>query len=257
MPVDWESSLMVNVFKQKGDSMECSNYRGIKLTEHLLKVLERVLDVRLRDIVKISKQQYGFVRGRGTVDAIFVIRQLQEKRLEGNQKLFCAFVDLEKAFDRIPREVVFWCLRKRRVPEKLVRLVEMMYKRTRTAVITAHGRTEMFDVGVGLHQGSALSPFLFVLVMDVLTEEIRNENLWELLYADDLVITAETEEELQRRVIEWQESMERGGLKVNVGKTEVMVSSKVEGERILVKDRRDVDLEQVESFKYLGSTLNH
>ena len=115
--------------------MECSNYRGIKLTEHGLKVLERMLDERLRDIVKIGKQQYGFMSGRATMDAIFIVRQLQEKKLEGNQKLYCAFIDLEKAYDRIPREVIFWCLRKRKVPEMLVRLVEMMYRRTRTKVI--------------------------------------------------------------------------------------------------------------------------
>ena len=256
MPRDWEESLMIYIFKQKGDIMECGNHRGIKLTEHGLKVLERILDERLREIVKIGKQQYGFMKGRGTLDAIFIVRQLQEKRLEGNQKLFCAFIDLEKAYDRIPREVVFWCLRKRKVPEKLVRLVEMMYRRTRTKVLTTVGETETFEVSVGLHQGSALSPFLFVLVMDVLSREIRNEELWELLYADDLVITAENEVDLQRRVTEWQESLERGGLKMNVNKTEVMVSSKEGGDRIAIQDIRGSDIKQVEKFKYLGSTLS-
>ena len=101
--------------------MECSNHRGIKLTEYGLKVLERILDERFRDIVKTGKQQYGFIRGRGTVDALFIVRQLQEKGLEGNQKLYCAFVDHEKAWERIPREVVFWSLSKSKIPEKLVR----------------------------------------------------------------------------------------------------------------------------------------
>ena len=257
MPRDWEESQMVHIFKQKGDILACSNHRGIKLTEHGLKILERVLDERFRDIVNIGRQHYGFMKGKGTVDAIFIIRQLQEKKLEGNQKLFCAFLDLEKAYDRIPREVVFWCLRKRRIPEKLVRLVEMMYRRTRTKVLTAVGETETFEVSVGLHQGSALSPFLFVIVMDVLSEGIRNDELWELLYADDLVITADSEEELQRRVEDWQESLERGGLKVNVDKTEVMVNSKEGRDRIVIQEVRGSELKQVEKFKYLGSTLDH
>ncbi|XP_066956282.1 uncharacterized protein [Macrobrachium rosenbergii] len=86
----------------------------------------------------------------------------------------------------------------------------MIYQRTSTKVITAVGETENFEVSVGLHQGSALSPFLFVLVMDVLSEEIRNEVLRELLYADDLVITAEDEEDLQRRVERSTLSQEEG-----------------------------------------------
>ncbi|XP_066968141.1 uncharacterized protein [Macrobrachium rosenbergii] len=88
MPRDCEESLMVYIYKQKGDVMECGNYRGIKLTEHGLKVLERIMVERLREIVKIGKQQYGFMRGRGTVDAVFIVRQLQEKRLEGNKELY-------------------------------------------------------------------------------------------------------------------------------------------------------------------------
>ncbi|XP_068232179.1 uncharacterized protein [Palaemon carinicauda] len=117
MPKDWEESLMVSIFKQNGDIMESSNYRGIKLTKHSLKSL----DERSREIVKIGKQQCGSMRGRWTVDAIFMVRQLQEKRLDGNQKLLCAFVDLEKAYDRIHRELMFWCMRKRNV--QLVRMV--------------------------------------------------------------------------------------------------------------------------------------
>ncbi|XP_068224148.1 uncharacterized protein [Palaemon carinicauda] len=134
--------------------MECSNHRGIKLTEHGLEVLESVLDERLGDIVKIGKEWYLFMSGRGTVDTIFMVKQLQEKRLAGNQKLFCAFVNLEKAYDRIPREVMLWCLMKRKVPEKLVRIVEMIYKRTIAKVITVVGETEAFEDSVELHHGS-------------------------------------------------------------------------------------------------------
>ena len=89
--------------------------------------------------------------------------------MEGNQKLYGCFVDLEKAYDRVPREIVYWCLRKKRVPEKLVRLIKVMYQGARTTIRTVHGKTEEFEVKVGLHQGSALSPFLFAIVIDVLS----------------------------------------------------------------------------------------
>ena len=97
---------MVNVYKGKGDTLACGSFRGIKLLEHTMKVLERVIEGRLRKIVKIDSMQFGFMSGRGTTDAIFIVRQLQEKYLAKSKDLWMAFVDLEKAFDRVPRENV-------------------------------------------------------------------------------------------------------------------------------------------------------
>ena len=255
IPDDWRKSTIVPLFKQKGDILECGNYRGIKLMEHGLKIMERVIDERLRVEVHIDKMQFGFMKGKGTVDAMFIVRQLQEKTLEGNEELFCAFIDLEKAYDRVPREVVYWCLRKKGVLEKTVRVIQELYKGVVTTVRTKSGETEEFEVKVGLHQGSALSPFLFIIVMDVLSAEIRDKQKWEMLFADDLVITARTEEELQDRVLKWQESLQAGGLKVNVQKSEVMRSGR-EKEDIQIRDVRGVEMRQVEKFKYLGSVIS-
>ena len=70
---------MVNVYKGKGDPLECGSYRGIKLTEHVMKVLERVVEYRVSGSVDLSDMQFGFRPGRGTMDAIFIVRQMQEK----------------------------------------------------------------------------------------------------------------------------------------------------------------------------------
>jgi hypothetical protein len=110
IPQDWCKSWMVNVYKGKGDALECGSYRGIKLLEHVMKILERVIESRVKRIVKIDEMQFGFMTGKGTTDAIFIVRQLQEKYLGKKKDLWMAFVDLEKAFDRVPREVVWWAL---------------------------------------------------------------------------------------------------------------------------------------------------
>ena len=102
IPEEWRKSILIPIYKQKGDILQCGNSRGIKLTEHAMKVLDRVIDDRLRRMIDIDDMQCGFMKGKGTVDAIFTMRQLQEKTIEGNEKLYCAFVDLEKAYDRVP-----------------------------------------------------------------------------------------------------------------------------------------------------------
>ena len=107
-----------------------------------------------------------------------------------------------------------------------------------------------------LHQGSALSPFLFAVVLDVLSEDVREAMLWDLLFTDDLVITAETMEELQERYEAWRENLERGGLKVNIRKTEVMLSSRDGREDLNVMSGAGEELKQVTSFKYLGSVVS-
>ena len=110
--------------------------------------------------MKIDDMQFGFVPGKGTVDAIFMARQLQEKFLEKRKDLFFAFVDLEKAFDRVPREVVRWALRQLGVEEWLVQTVMTMYQRVRT-VEEKQGYSTEFEVKVGVYQGSVLIPLLF------------------------------------------------------------------------------------------------
>ncbi|KAK3570243.1 hypothetical protein QTP86_017136 [Hemibagrus guttatus] len=121
--------------------------------------------------------------------------------------------DLEKAYDRVPREELWYCMRKSGVAEKYVRVVQDMYERSRTVVRCAVGQTEEFNVEVGLHQGSALSPFLFAIVMDQLSEEVRQESPWTMMFADDIVICSESREQVEENLERWRFALERRGMK--------------------------------------------
>ena len=107
VPDEWNESFVISLYKGKGDSLECGNYRGLKLLEVLQKVLECILETLIREQISIVTMQFGFMPGRGTTDAIFILRQLQKKYFGKRKDLFFAFVDLEKAFDRIPRKVLW------------------------------------------------------------------------------------------------------------------------------------------------------
>ncbi|KAK3510265.1 hypothetical protein QTP70_032584 [Hemibagrus guttatus] len=253
MPEEWRRSVLVPIFKNKGDVQSCSNYRGIKLMSHTMKLWERVVEARLRKVVEICEQQYGFMPRKSTTDAIFALRILMEKYRDGQKELHCVFVDLEKAYDRVPREELWYCMRKSGVAEKYVRVVQDMYERSRTVVRCAVGQTEEFNVEVGLHQGSALSPFLFAMVMDQLSEEVRQESPWTMMFADDIVICSESREQVEENLERWRFALERRGMKVSRSKTEYMCVNGREGSGTVRLQGEEV--KNVQEFKYLGSTV--
>ena len=222
MPEEWRRSVLIPVYKNKGDAQCCGKYRGIKLISHTMKIWERIIETRLRDRVEISKQQYRFMPRKGTTDAMFALRMLMKKYRKGQKELHCVFVDLKKAYDRVAREELWYCMRKSGIVKKYVQLVQNMYEGSKTVVRCAVGTTESFKVKVGLHQGSALSPFLFAVIMDRLTDEVRREPPWTMLFADDIVICEETREEVGQRLESWRYALERRGMKVSRSKTEYL-----------------------------------
>ena len=226
IPDDWTRSVLIPLYKGKGDPMECGSYRAIKLLEHAMKVFESVLDKIIRQRVDLAKLQFGFIPGKGTTDAIFVVRQMQERYREKNKELYFAFIDLEKAFDRVPRDIMRWALRKAGVEEWLVQAVMSLYRNPRTCIKIQEVFSGEFEVGVGVHQGSVLSPLIFIIVMDVLARELGGNLPWELLYADDLMLMEFSEEGIREKLRRWKHGLEIRGLKVNMEKTKVMAMGK-------------------------------
>jgi len=204
--------------------MECGFYGGIKLLEHAMKLAERIFEHRIQQQIDIDDMQFGFMKSKGTTDTIFIVRQMQEKFRAKEKKLFC-FVDLEKAFDRVPREVIRWAaIRKLGVEEWLVSAVMSMYTGAKTVVRTVYGNSNSVKVKISMHQGSALSLLLSVIVMEGLSREFRVALPWELLYEHDLVVIAETEDDLIKRLNEWKDNMETRDMRVNMNKTKVMIN---------------------------------
>ena len=113
-----------------------------------------------------------------------------------------AFVDFEKAFGRVPREVSWCALRHAGVEEWMVNVIKSLYERVTTAVKRNGEESENFKVKVGVHQGSVLSPLLFNIVMQAIADNFKKGLPWELLYADDLVLLAESRLELEKRLTE-------------------------------------------------------
>ena len=134
MPDEWRS-ILVPIYKNKGDIQSCTNYQGIKLMSHTMKLWERVIEHRLRAIMWVFINQFDFMPGRSTMEAIFLIRQVMERyRKKKKKDLHMVFIDLEKTYDKIPKNIMWWALDKHKVPTKYVGLIKDMYNNVVTRV---------------------------------------------------------------------------------------------------------------------------
>ena len=253
IPTVWRTSILTPLYKGRGNMTECNNYRGIKLMCHGMKLYERLVEDRLRQVIEISSTQYGFQQGKSTTEPIFALRMMQEKHLEKRQNLHMIFVDLEKAYDRVPRDIIWWALRKKQVGEEYIKVIQDMYDGCTTSVRTLIGSTESFEVKVGLHQGSALSPLLFIIIMDVISQEVGRGPPHAMLFADDLVLCENTRKEAEEQLELWRRAIENKGLRVSRSKTEYLPPSSCHDSKVKLGEE---EIKNVTTFKYLGSIFD-
>ncbi|CAF1534892.1 unnamed protein product [Adineta ricciae] len=242
-PNDWQTGIVVPIFK-KGDQRDCSNYRGITLLSLPGKVFARIIERRCRQIVEpqIQENQCGFRAGRSTVDQIFTLQQTIEKSWEYAKPIYALFIDLEKAYDRVPRNILWNVLKEYGIRNQLLSAIQSLYKNCQSCVRINGSKSDYFQVQVGLRQGCVLSPLLFVIYMDKISRtsasstcvQIGNVKVDSLLFADDIARLATSENNLQMALNKFDKVCLDYGMKISEKKTEVMMIS------------RDI------SFKYLG-----
>nr|GFA66423.1 hypothetical protein [Tanacetum cinerariifolium] len=200
--------------------------RGIKLLNHTMKLWERVIERMLRIETRVSENQFSFMPGWSTTEAIHLLKSLMEKYRERQRDLHMAFRDLEKAYDSVSRELLWRTLRDKGTPMRYSKVIKDMYEEVKTRVPTTMRKTEFFPVEVGLHQGSAISPYLFTLILDELSRGIQESIPWCMIFSDDIVLIAESAE----------------GYEVLPQEVDLRI-----GDRILQPN---------ESFRYLGSVIH-
>ena len=158
----WRKSWLVNVYKGKGDALACGSYSGLKLLDQVMKILERVLEKRIRERVTLDEMQFGFRPGRGTIDAILIVRQMQEKILAKKKELWMALWIWRRLLIRVPREIVWWALRVVGVDEWIAKAVQAMYDGATTAVRLRDGESKEFGVKVGSTRAPCFESTLYL-----------------------------------------------------------------------------------------------
>ena len=254
------------VIPKKAGATECSKHRTISIMSQVAKIILKVIDERLkRKVVDyVDEEQYGFRKGKGTRNATFVLRTIMERSIEKQKDLYLCFVDFEKAFDTVRHGLLMDTLRKYGVDGADIRMLAQLYWQQRAVVRVGEETSEWVNIERGVRQGCVLSPDLFSLYTQLVMEELRDmdgtriggRNLNNIRYADDMVLIADSEEKLHNLTTRLQEECTRMGLKINIGKTEVMgVSKRPEPLQVNIPVEGTM-LKQVTSFKYLGSLVD-
>uniref|UniRef100_H3AD39 Reverse transcriptase domain-containing protein n=1 Tax=Latimeria chalumnae TaxID=7897 RepID=H3AD39_LATCH len=219
MPKEWGKAIICPIFK-KGDRLKCENYRALSLLPHICKIYERILETRLHTTVeeKLDQYQHGFWPGRGTINLVFALRMIVERSWEWNVPQYMAFLDLEKAFDRVPRKKLWEVLED--PPPKFLRAVKGMCSVYESMVQSQH----------------------------------RNEK-WFTVRSDDVAIVERSAEDLQNTVEKGNTAFKEYGMKLSTPKSEIMVIRKDQEQGSVIVDD-GTKLKQVSQCKYLGAQIN-
>ena len=283
VPEDWSIGVILPIYKQKGSEKDPGNYRGITLLSCFGKLFTSVINSRLIEFVNnnkiIGNEQAGFRHNHSTIDHIYTLHSIVDLFLERRKKLYCLFIDYEKAFDRIDRSFLWQKLLNVGIKGKILNVVKHMYLNAKSCVKVNDNVSDYFPCKVGVRQGENLSPLLFAVFLNdlkaTLDEKLENLNtlkdfnindlngdafdvckFFMLLYADDTTILSESIEGLQTALNEMSYYCEKWKLNINVGKSKVIVFSRGKIRNIPIFKYREKQIEVVYGFKYLGVFFN-
>ena len=251
---------------KKGDLTKCTNWRGIMLLSTASKVRTRIILNRTRDAVEqlLRDNQAGFRPNRSCGDQIATLRIIVEQSLEFNAQLYLRFVDFEKAFDSVDRETMWKLLAHYGIPDKVIRIIQLIYENFEAQVMHTGDLSEPFNMGSGVRQGCLLNPTLFIVTLDWVrrkTKENQRTGIrWTLIsqledldFADDVVLLSQNISHMRSKMERIENTAKEVGLNINAGITKEM--------RIHTKGRaralssRSEDLEMVDELVYLGSKI--
>ena len=279
IPQDWTIGIIKPLYKNKGDINDVNNYRGITLLSCIGKLFTSVLNSRLYSYLTnenlLGNEQAGFRPQHSTLDHILALHILSKSYIDQKKRLFCAFVDYSKAFDFIDRTYLWQKLLNSNINGKVLNVIRNMYQNAKSQVSYKNALSDPFPCQVGVRQGENLSPLLFAIylndfnaflsqkyngltrVSDSITHELQIYlKIFCLLYADDTLVLAENEHELQKALDSLHAYCNKWALKVNVDKTKVIIFAPGRVRKFKSFRFGDSSIDVVEDYVYLGTTFN-
>jgi hypothetical protein len=278
-PSDWDFSDIIPIPKKDKDARDPLQNRCITIVCCVAKIYSSILNKRMQQYLEnnniLVEEQNGFRVGRSCIDHIFVMcTVLRNRKLLGKETFLC-FIDFKKAFDSVDRNLLLYKLSNIGIHGNMYKAISSLYSNPRSRVILNDYETEYFDCPIGVKQGDCLSPTLFAIFINDLAIEVKNSgvgvpiNIEEtesndenallniLLYADDIVLFAANEHDLQFMLNIVEVWCSKFRLEVNITKTNILhvrAKRKPQSRFMFLFNRNPVPYCQF--YKYLGCTIN-
>ena len=247
-----------------------SNYRGISLLSTVYKCFASILNERLVDVIEgnnlYADEQNGFRRNRSCIDHIFALTSIIRSRKSQRKSTFVAYIDMEKAFDRVDRHLMLYKLLSLGIGGNMYKCLSSIYNSCQAAVNINGHITSWFNSDFGVRQGDSVSPTLFGIYINDLVHDLKNtgcgisvdnEKIQCLLYADDIALIGDSEEDLQNLldcVYTW---CKKWRMRINIKKSKVVHfrTKSVNQTQLNFKFGTEI-LDKVDKYKYLGIVMD-
>lgn len=278
IPKAWSNGMIIPILK-KGNTKDPNNYRGITLLSCIGKLFTSLINNRLTEFLELNEilnqNQAGFRKGLSITEHIFTLKTVIDIFISEKRKLYCVFIDFQKAFDTIWRKALWYKLVRSGINGKVLNVIQSMYQNIKSCVFVNGKKSDFFESGIGLRQGENLSPVLFSLYVNDLESYLMQQNvtpiemklrsiddepwlkLLVLLYADDTVILSDTPAGLQHCLDKICEYCRQWKLVINKEKTKAMVFERRKSAILPVFFINGQEIETVCEFKYLGVVFTH
>lgn len=266
IPNQWNRSRISLIFKGKGKNRkDISSYRPVAIVSVMSKVLGAIVSNRLKiwaeENRKLGEEQSGFRKGRSTSDNAFVLQEILDDGRQKGKPTYMAFLDIEKAFDKISRSKLWERLEVLNVDEHLKDIIKCYYENTEIKLTLQGIETGWIKNNIGVRQGCTMSPILFNLFIEELLSRLRTSNcgikigyrqLSCLGFADDIVLVSETGDKLQEMLNIVSNYGKEWSVKFSPSKCKIMLFGNIQDEGWILENNV---LEVVNEYKYLGFTV--
>lgn len=193
VPEDWKMAYVTPIFK-KGSRAEASNYRPVSLTSIVCKVMERLVRTRMMEHLTkndlISKYQHGFVPGRSCMTQLLDVLDTWTDILDDNGGVDVIYMDFQKAFDKVPHRRLIEKLSAHGIRGKVLNWICDFLSNRKQRVVVNGAQSSVADVTSGIPQGSVVGPLLFVVYINDLPQNIKNDVR---MFADDTKLYARSD----------------------------------------------------------------